>query len=99
MSSDSDNEIQVANFIYVVKEDGENIGAFSTQSSAQIFMINRATDACAEFISSNYRFYKDVSDDGDEIVIVGSHRFFGIIPYETDMKVFQCEKLPLNLSS
>ena len=99
MSSDIDNEIQVDNFVYVVKDDGENLGAFSTQSSAQIFMINRATDVCAKLISSSSRFYKDVSDDGDEIVIRGSHRFFGIIPYETVIKVFECEKLPLNLSS
>lgn len=100
--SSSDSEIQETksdNFVYVVREDGEDVAAFLTQSSAQIFMINRANDFCSEMISSSYRCYKDVSDNGDEIIIMASHRFLGIIPYERIITVFECVKLPLNLSS
>jgi len=56
----------------------------------------RATRFLDECISSSYRFFKEESEDGDEIFITGYHRFLGIIPYESILKIFSCEKITLN---
>jgi hypothetical protein len=93
MSSDSESEQN--NYVFVVKEDGYNVAVFFSRDSARSYMSMKVEDFCSEIITSSYRFYKEWSDDFDEVDVMASHRIFGLIPYEQSLKNFSCEKVDL----
>lgn len=94
-SDDNDSLISSdeTSYIYIVKEDGQNIGAFFSKASARSYMNLKTEDFCSNLICSSYRFYKEWSEDDDVLEVTAYNRFLGVIPYEQTLKSFVCEKV------